>query len=337
VVRFLQLEPTTRCNFTCGFCAGRHMPQTDLELTTLRATLDAFPDLEHVELQGEGEPLIHPGFFDLLAELRGRGIRVSFICNGSLLSPRNVERILDLGVEKITVSLESADPDQFRELRGGLFEKVVRGVETLLSARAARGLDKPVVGFSVTVLRSTRDQLGPILALYRRLGLDGGVALQPLQDKEDYARHYGEAIRAQMLTAKEADSVWVRMLTDADVRAIERARPPVRGFFDELMEGWQPASRRCPWLDRGLYVERDGTAQVCCMAKEPAYALGKVGVDAPEVIIAARDRLRDELAHGEIPAPCQGCDVARFASISKLELMWWGARGMAARIGIMAP
>src|SRR5262245_45883400 len=59
-VRFLQIEPTTRCNFTCGFCAGRAMAQTDLPFERFAETLDSFPAVEHIELQGEGESLMHP-------------------------------------------------------------------------------------------------------------------------------------------------------------------------------------------------------------------------------------------------------------------------------------
>ena len=42
-VQFLEIEPTTRCNFTCGFCVGRHMVQQDVNLGTFQAALEAFP------------------------------------------------------------------------------------------------------------------------------------------------------------------------------------------------------------------------------------------------------------------------------------------------------
>jgi hypothetical protein len=31
-VRFMQIEPTTRCNFTCKFCCGRQMDQSNLDI-----------------------------------------------------------------------------------------------------------------------------------------------------------------------------------------------------------------------------------------------------------------------------------------------------------------
>src|SRR5437868_464777 len=75
-IRFAQIEPTTRCNFTCGFCAGRYMPQRDLTWDDFQTFLAAHPALRHVELQGEGEPLLHPLFFDMVAACRARGILI---------------------------------------------------------------------------------------------------------------------------------------------------------------------------------------------------------------------------------------------------------------------
>ena len=90
-VRLLQVEPTTRCNFTCGFCAGRHLDQSDLALATFDALLDQLPDVEHLELQGEGEPLMHTDFFAMAERARARGIEVSTITNGSFFGDASCE------------------------------------------------------------------------------------------------------------------------------------------------------------------------------------------------------------------------------------------------------
>src|SRR6476660_5185635 len=104
-ITHLQIEPTTRCNFTCGFCCGRKMSQSDLDYATYERALADLPELEQIELQGEGESLMHPRFFDMVRAARARNIAVSFITNGSFFSESAVEQILDAAVEKISVSM----------------------------------------------------------------------------------------------------------------------------------------------------------------------------------------------------------------------------------------
>ena len=326
-VRFLQVEPTTRCNFTCGFCAGRSMPQTDLPFERFVTALDAFPALEHVELQGEGEPLMHPRFFEMVALARSRGIKVSIISNGSLFGDEAIERILTLGIDKIAVSIESPDAARFQQIRGGKLDKVIRGVTALVAARDARGLERPSVGLSITVLRSTKDELPQILALYDELGLDGGVTLQPLQAMDAYTRHYDDALRGELLDAREADSLFARFFSDADVRRIQAARRGGKGFFAELMDGWKPARGTCPWLERGLYLHNGGAVTACCMVKDTEnQAFGKLGDG--DALLAARDRMREQLKAREIPAPCAGCELARFAVMGKVQLAGFALRGL---------
>jgi MoaA/NifB/PqqE/SkfB family radical SAM enzyme len=130
---FLQIEPTTRCNFTCGFCAGRHMPQQNMAVERLEEVLRAVAPsplpspirgegescgLRHVELQGEGEPMLHPRFFEMAEMIRRLHPRakISLITNGSLLNEENVARIIEIGFHKISVSIESPDPQAFAEL-----------------------------------------------------------------------------------------------------------------------------------------------------------------------------------------------------------------------------
>jgi MoaA/NifB/PqqE/SkfB family radical SAM enzyme len=327
-VRFLQIEPTTRCNFTCGFCAGRAMPQSDLPYERFVAALDAFPSLEHVELQGEGEPLLHPRFFEMVGLARSRGIKVSIITNGSLFIDETIAKILSLDIDKIAVSIESPDAERFQRIRGGKLDKVIRGLEALMKTRGE--VPKPTVGLSITVLRSTQDELPAILALYDRLGLDGGITLQPLQAMEVYARHYDDALKNELLDERQADRVFARFFSDADVRRIQAARGEARGFFDELMDGWKAGSGTCPWLERGLYVHNGGAVTACCMVKDTErHAFG--ALDRTTAILEARERMRAQLAAREVPAPCRGCELARFAVMSKTELVRFGLRGLKQR------
>lgn len=331
--RYLQIEPTTRCNFTCGFCCGRYMEQRDLSFEQYETILAAFQGIEHIELQGEGESLLHPRFLDMVEMARERNIRISFISNGSLLNPEPVDRLLTLGIDKISVSIESPDPDEFRRIRGGKLEKVIRNLEHLMAERKRRGLDRPVVGLSITVLKSTQERLPEILALYRRLELDGGITLQPLQRMGAYTRHYDDEMNREALSDEEVDAIWHRFFADAEVRAIDKTRGSVRGFFDELMDGWKAGTGTCPWLERGLYVDNVGNVTGCCMIKDTeTHGFGRLGEVSVETMLERRQALRDQLSNRVVPVPCEGCELARFAVMKKSQLVGFGLRGLWARL-----
>ena len=140
----IQVEPTTRCNFQCRFCAGRHLPQKDMTLDTFAHVLRSSHAVRHIRLQGEGEPLLCPGFFEMIemAKSHHPEVRVSTITNGSLLSA-NANRLVQSGLQHVSVSIDSADPELFEELRGGKLAPVVEGIRALLAARASRNLDRP--------------------------------------------------------------------------------------------------------------------------------------------------------------------------------------------------
>ena len=307
-MRFLQIEPTTRCNMTCGFCAGRHMPPVDLDLRTFAAALDAFPEAQQLELQGEGESLLHPQFFDMAAHAGQRGLRISFITNGSLFSPDTVERILDAGFDKVMVSLDSLQPETFRRLRGAALPKVLDGLGRLAERKRARGLSRPVLGLTATILRSTLDEIPALLALGQRLGLDGGLGLQVLNPMEGYARHYPPELADQVIPARELDAHLSELRSLPILGAGLDGSSPLRGFFPDLYQDLQPGARRCPWLEHGAYVTAEGFVTACCMIKDvAAHALGKIGVDSPTKMAAGRDHMRQQIVAGQTPSSCRGC------------------------------
>ncbi|MBL26355.1 MAG: hypothetical protein CMM50_02220 [Rhodospirillaceae bacterium] len=305
-VKFVQIEPTTRCNYTCGFCVGRQMEQADLPVDTFWTVLDSFPEIEHIELQGEGEPLLNKDFMRMARAATDRGIRVSIITNGSLLTDSAVEGLIDARVAAVRVSIESADPDTFKRIRGGRLDKVIAGIERLLAAKAARATPYPTVGFQVTVLKETVDALEGIAALHDRLGMDGGIGTQPLSSMPTYRSVYDTAMNEQRL---DRDSYTrLRIARQAPrIQELMQMAQQVGHFYTELSRAF-PSAHGCPWVKGGLYIDRNGNATSCCMVKDPTrYGMGRMGTDSPEQILGYRHRLDAVLRDEMIPEQCNGC------------------------------
>lgn len=310
--RYLQIEPTTRCNFTCGFCAGRHLVQQDLDLAAFTRLVDGLDDLAHVELQGEGEPLMHPDLFAIMRHLRARfpAVRISLITNGSLFTAENVAALLECRVDSIMVSLESADGETFRAIRGGRLERVKRGIALLLEQRRALGLERPLVGFAVTLLRQSCDGIGDIASLYRELGLDGGIMMQPLQKMEAYARYYDTAMAANLLQPDDVGRINRIIASDGGLRAALQRYGQIPNFYSELYARSPADPPTCPWLERGLFVSAGGQAASCCYIKHAEQdGFGPVDGD-PVNILRQREALLQQLQAGLVPVQCAGCGVA---------------------------
>jgi hypothetical protein len=209
----------------------------------------------------------------------------------------------------VMVSMESPEAETFRRIRGGSLAKVIRGIETLVAARDAKGADRPAVGLALTVFRSLEHELPRIAELYDRLGLDGGLALQGLNRMDAYARRYDEALAAETFTRSEEQAMWARLQADPQVGPLlEPGAHP--GFWDALLEGFDPGQRRCPWLERAAYVGFNGAVKACCLMKDDRSAFGYVGVNDPVQLDEGRDEMRRMLRDGEVPSWCNGCEIA---------------------------
>jgi cyclic pyranopterin phosphate synthase len=148
-LRDLRVSVTDRCNFRCPYCmpadvygeSYRFLPRPELltfeEIERL-ARIFAGLGTEKVRITG-GEPLLRHELPELVSRLaRIEGIRdLTLTTNGFLLA-RHARALADAGLDRVTVSLDSLDPEVFRRMSGRDFgpERVLEGIE----AAAAAGL-----------------------------------------------------------------------------------------------------------------------------------------------------------------------------------------------------
>ncbi len=289
---------------------GRHLPQKDMTLEVFESALDAIDGLEHIELQGEGEPLLNPHIFQMVKMARDRfpKLKISIITNGSCFQASNVEQIIDLGIYKLYVSIESADPEMFKSIRGGSLARVERGIRLLQAEKSKQG-GGPAIGFAITVLKETSDMLHGITQFYLSLGLDGGIMIQPLQSMEVYRRFYDDRMMAQMLSADDWQRFSKLRAANRDFDLLQQQKSPRRAFYADLYNEGLAAG--CPWLQKGLYVEQSGRATPCCFVKEPQKTgFGQLSKSNLGNILQRRSVMQQQLRSGVIPQTCRGCATA---------------------------
>ncbi|MCD6485522.1 MAG: SPASM domain-containing protein [Candidatus Odinarchaeota archaeon] len=122
----IQMEVTNNCNFNCIMCI-RHFWKArlgDMSYSLFeKVATEAFPHAKRVVMYGEGEPLVHPQFFDLAKltrELLPQEGTIFFSTNGSLLTPRVGDKLVKkIGVDEIAVSVDSSDFVKLKKIRVG--------------------------------------------------------------------------------------------------------------------------------------------------------------------------------------------------------------------------
>ncbi|WP_304617610.1 GTP 3',8-cyclase MoaA [Paracoccus sp. (in: a-proteobacteria)] len=142
-ITYLRVSVTDRCDFRCVYCMAEHMqflPKAELlTLEELDRLCSAFVGLgvRKLRITG-GEPLVRRGimgFFRAMSRHLGTGLdELTLTTNGSQLA-RHASELVDCGVRRVNVSLDTLDPDRFAAItRWGRLPQVLEGIA---AARAA--------------------------------------------------------------------------------------------------------------------------------------------------------------------------------------------------------
>ncbi len=143
-ITYLRVSVTDRCDFRCVYCMPEHMsflPKKDvLTLEELDRLCGAFiaKGVDRLRLTG-GEPLVRRNVMSLFRSLGarlGNGLsELTLTTNGSQLA-RFADELVDCGVKRINVSLDTLDADKFRAItRWGDLSVVLGGIDAAQKAR----------------------------------------------------------------------------------------------------------------------------------------------------------------------------------------------------------
>jgi radical SAM protein with 4Fe4S-binding SPASM domain len=319
--RFVQIEPVGQCNLRCRMCpialrqdappggAPAFMP-----LDTFRRLLDGFPDIEELQLQGLGEPLMHPQFFTFVRLATERGIRVSTNSNLTLLTDARARECVASGLDTLHVSIDGATAETYETIRQRAnFTKVLRNLDRLVAWRRMRGSRMPLLRIVTVVMRMNLDELAGIVELARNHGVDT-VFVQHL------CHDYGESTLPEAYRSMR-DFVAAESLHGVTEERVEQSFAAAREAALRLgvdLRLPQPAGRPrrsprgCDWPHHGAYIAYDGRTMPCCMVSTPErVTLGNMAADGVAAVWNGADyrAFRAALMTDEPPEICRGCAV----------------------------
>ena len=212
-LRLLFWETTVACNLECIHCrrldVAKELTKDDL------STQEAFNFIDDLATLGSpilvlsgGEPLYRPDIFKIASYARSKGLKVALATNGTLVDETIARRIVDAGVQRVSISFDGADAkthDEFRKLPGS-FDRAIEGFKHLKKLGMSMQMNSTIAKHNVHQLRDLYDMalsLGAD-ALHIFMLVPVGCGVEIAEDQMLSAEKYEESLHLFYELAREA-------------------------------------------------------------------------------------------------------------------------------------
>jgi cyclic pyranopterin phosphate synthase len=185
----VRVSLTDRCNFDCVYCHNEGLGDTrgpmdprdhEMSADDVVRFLEVVEEfgVEKVKLTG-GEPMLRDDLEEIIRRTPD-SMEVSMTTNGTFL-PGRAEDLVDAGLERVNVSQDALDAEDFKALtKSGAYEKVLEGVRAAVDA----GLDP--VKLNMVVFRKTA---GYVPEMVDHVAENDALQLQLIEYMPEIAGH----------------------------------------------------------------------------------------------------------------------------------------------------
>lgn len=130
------VDPASACNFLCPFCPTGHRDMIDetgryqgvMKLPLFKKIIDDLKEFEKpikvLRLYKDGEPFLNKNLDKMIAYAKKSGL-VEYIdttTNGSLMTPERLGPVLEAGLDKINISVDGMNREQYKKFTGFNFD-----------------------------------------------------------------------------------------------------------------------------------------------------------------------------------------------------------------------
>jgi radical SAM protein with 4Fe4S-binding SPASM domain len=307
----IQVEVTSRCPGRCGYCPHTTRREQwlarDMDMGTFEQLWPLMRKASRVHLQGWGEPLLHPGFFDMAALARKAGCAVSTTTCGLCMNGDIAQKLVDSGIDIVAFSLAGTDAVSNAARHGVDFDRVCEAIGLLQGVRRSAMAVHLEIHLAYLMLASDMQAVRGLPGLAHRLGVHAAVV-----STLDYIAEPGFAVEAFRPHEAEKLARAAAVLAETEVEA---KRLGV-GFHWSLPRPDASGTGCRENIARSLYVAADGSVAPCVYVNVPVdrpdpdrRVFGNVNETDPLKIWESQAfrRFREGLSSGDADLPCRAC------------------------------
>jgi MoaA/NifB/PqqE/SkfB family radical SAM enzyme len=268
------IELTNRCNLDCRTCMRNvwHEPMGDMREETFAAVLESVKAIQpapKIFFGGFGEPLAHKRAVEMIARAKASGSPVEMITNGILLTKDVALRLVDIGIDRVWVSIDGATPESYEDVRlGDALPTVLENIYYLMGLLMEAGKYHPNLGIAFVAMKRNQGDLAKVIQIGRRLGADRFSVSNVLPHTEE--------LRDQILYSRSMNdgnlhpSAWAPVISlprlDPSENLVSQLQEAVRMPVNLEVGGRRldAGSNTCPFIKKGsVSVRWDGEVSPC--------------------------------------------------------------------------
>ena len=161
---FLHLDMNQECNYKCPHCiigtpkeVSEYYDGDYLNFNDYKKIIDegAEHNCPSVEPQGNNEPFLIKNLHEYFYYAHKKGfIDIMLNNNGSALTKKRAEQLLDSGLTRLRFSLDAFSPETYKKVRVGSIPlpRVIKNIEYFLELKEKRNYKLPIVGVNFCVM-----------------------------------------------------------------------------------------------------------------------------------------------------------------------------------------
>ncbi len=242
---FLEIEPTTICNFRCICCEHTYWkePSQNMSFQQFKKVFDDFGKPKWLGLTGIGSSYLNKDYHKMLAYAKSKGTIIEVFDHFAHFKDNNqIKELIEIGPDFQFVSMYGASKKSFEKVcKGSNFDIIEKNIRTFVRLKKQMKRRFPILNFHYIITSESKDEIFKFLDFVHSLDTEiGEILVTPLlhsfKEAEKFAvsidSDYVEKVRAR--AEKYNISITINLSAKQQAEGLEK-KPAIKNCKEHIM------------------------------------------------------------------------------------------------------